>query len=67
MTMLHRIKDFPGGDLLSELVHSSSANGISAEELFSAYWFPLAAGAFDTIASTIAGGTQALLQNCRNN
>ncbi len=62
MTLLKRIKSSAGTDLLKELVHISGINGVSIEEFFLAYWFPLAAGAFDTTASTIAGGVKALLE-----
>ncbi|MEW5925946.1 MAG: cytochrome P450 [Gemmatimonadota bacterium] len=48
--------------VISELVHGAKLAGLTPEQLFLAYWFPLVAGAFDTTASTIAGGVQALLQ-----
>ena len=62
MALLKRVQRVPSGDLLGDLLHAGSLKGLSAETLIQAYWFPLAAGAFDTTASTIAGGVQALLQ-----
>jgi cytochrome P450 len=47
---------------LSDLVNTTNTEGISPDQLLSAYWFPVAAGAFDTTASTIAGGVYALLR-----
>jgi cholest-4-en-3-one 26-monooxygenase len=49
--------------ILGDVAERARGQGVSAEQFFFAYWFPLAAGAFDTTASTIAGGVQALL-NC---
>jgi cholest-4-en-3-one 26-monooxygenase len=51
------------GDLLSHIVKQVHVDGFSAEQIFLSYWFPLAAGAFDTTASVIAGGTAALLSH----
>lgn len=62
IALLRRLKTSPGKNLLSELIHDSNVGGLSTEQLFLAYWFPLVAGAFDTTASTIAGGVEALLQ-----
>jgi cholest-4-en-3-one 26-monooxygenase len=62
MSILHRLKDAPEENLLSEIVHMTTTNNIPPEELFMAYWFPLIAGAFDTTASAIAGGVEGLLQ-----
>jgi len=62
MSILHRLKIAPEENLLSEIVHMTTANNIPPEELFMAYWFPLIAGAFDTTASAIAGGIEGLLQ-----
>lgn len=53
----------PGPTLLSTLVHGEAPQGMTAEQFFLVYWFPLMAGAFDTTASTIAGGVRALLQH----
>lgn len=46
--------------VLSELLGSGALHDVTPEEFFLIYWFPLAAGAFDTTASTIAGGVRAL-------
>jgi cytochrome P450 len=62
MSILRRLKASPGEGLLSEIIHMAAAKGMSSEELFLAFWFPLIAGAFDTTASAIAGGMQGLLQ-----
>jgi cholest-4-en-3-one 26-monooxygenase len=62
VALLGRLKASPSHNQLSDLVHNTIAQGLSIEELTAAYWFPLAAGAFDTTASTIAGGVLALLQ-----
>lgn len=62
MSILRRLQASPESNLLSEIVHMSTANNIPAEELFIAYWFPLIAGAFDTTASAIAGGIEGLLE-----
>jgi cholest-4-en-3-one 26-monooxygenase len=62
MALLKRVQRVPSGDVLSDLLLAGSLKGLPAETLIQAYWFPLAAGAFDTTASTIAGGVQALLQ-----
>jgi len=53
----------PGPSLLSTLVHGEAPQGMTPEQFFLVYWFPLVAGAFDTTASTIAGGVRALLQH----
>ena len=53
----------PGPTLLSTLVHGEAPQGMTPEQFFLVYWFPLMAGAFDTTASTIAGGVRALLQH----
>jgi cholest-4-en-3-one 26-monooxygenase len=53
----------PGPTLLSALVHGEAPPGMTPEQFFMVYWFPLMAGAFDTTASTIAGGVRALLQH----
>jgi cytochrome P450 len=53
----------PGPSLLSTLVHGEAPQGVTPEQFFLVYWFPLIAGAFDTTASTIAGGVRALLQH----
>ncbi len=53
----------PAPTLLSTLVHGDVPAGMSPEQRFLVYWFPLVAGAFDTTASTIAGGVRALLQH----
>lgn len=60
--LLRRVKSFPAKDFLSDLVHSANVDGVSSEEVFLAYWFPLAGGAFDTTAATIAGGVHSLLE-----
>jgi cytochrome P450 len=60
--LLRRLTARPGDDLLSELVHTRSLEGVPTEQLFMAYWFPLAAGAFDTTASSLAGGLRALIE-----
>jgi cholest-4-en-3-one 26-monooxygenase len=62
VALLRRLKAATPGNLLGELVHSAAAQGLSIEELTSAYWFPFVAGGFDSTASTIAGGVHALLQ-----
>jgi cholest-4-en-3-one 26-monooxygenase len=62
MSLLQHVRECPGGDFFSEVLHAANIMGVTTEELFLAYWFPLVAGAFDTTASTIAGGTLALLQ-----
>lgn len=53
----------PGPTLLSALVHGDVPQGVTPEQRFLVYWFPLIAGAFDSTASTIAGGVRALLQH----
>lgn len=53
----------PGPTLLSMLVHGDVPQGVTPEQRFLVYWFPLIAGAFDSTASTIAGGVRALLQH----
>jgi cholest-4-en-3-one 26-monooxygenase len=53
----------PGPTLLSTLVHGDVPEGVTPEQRFLVYWFPLIAGAFDSTASTIAGGVEALLQH----
>lgn len=62
LSLLRRLQASPGPDLLSELMRTRSLSDVSAEQMFMTYWFPLAAGAFDTTASSIAGGVRALLQ-----
>jgi len=51
-----------GEGVLEDLIRSARVEGVTAEQLFLVYWFPLVAGAFDTTASTIAGGVKAFLQ-----
>lgn len=63
LALLERLKTHVPGSLLSDLLHTTELGALTAQELLLAYWFPLAAGAFDTTASTIAGGVQALLQH----
>jgi cholest-4-en-3-one 26-monooxygenase len=53
----------PAPTILSALLHGDVPEGVTPEQRFLAYWFPLVAGAFDTTASTIAGGVRALLQH----
>lgn len=52
----------PTNDVLSVLAHTRTADGTTmTEEMFARYFWSLAIGAFDTTASTISGGMQALL------
>ena len=62
LALFGSIESSPSNGIIDELIHNSPMKETSAERLFLAYWFPLAAGAFDTTASAIAGGTQALLE-----
>jgi cholest-4-en-3-one 26-monooxygenase len=57
-----RLMEAARTSILGELVATRQIDGLSKEETFLAYWFPLTAGAFDTTAATIAGGVRALLQ-----
>jgi cholest-4-en-3-one 26-monooxygenase len=61
VALLRSLKAAPPKNLLGELVHSAAGQGLSIEELTSAYWFPFVAGGFDSTASTIAGGVHAFL------
>jgi cholest-4-en-3-one 26-monooxygenase len=64
LALLRRLQaEPPGPTLLSMLVHGDVPEGMTPEQRFLVYWFPLIAGAFDSTASTIAGGVQALLQH----
>jgi cytochrome P450 len=63
-TLFRRLRaEPPGPTLLSTLVHGDPPQGMTPEQFFLVYWFPLMAGAFDTTASTIAGGVRALLEH----
>jgi cholest-4-en-3-one 26-monooxygenase len=56
-------RETPGDDVLSMLAHARTAEGEPIDdETFSRYFWSLVVGAFDTTASTIAGGVQALEQ-----
>jgi cholest-4-en-3-one 26-monooxygenase len=57
-----RLETIRSEDPLSEILRDNSVDNTTKDELFFAYWFPIVAGAFDTTASTIAGGVRALLQ-----
>jgi cholest-4-en-3-one 26-monooxygenase len=61
--VLRRVQAQPDDSITSQLVREKRIEGVTAEQLFWAWWFPLAAGAFDTTASSIAGGVRALLQH----
>jgi cholest-4-en-3-one 26-monooxygenase len=61
MELLHGTKECSDDTVLSSLANYRCPEGNTTEQLFLAYWFPLAAGAFDTTASTIAGGIKAFL------
>ena len=63
LELVHRVKSLPLNGIFRDLVHNAHIEGVSATQLFLAYWFPLTAGAFDTTASAIAGGALALLQH----
>ncbi|HEV2733981.1 MAG TPA: cytochrome P450 [Longimicrobiaceae bacterium] len=63
VALMRRVKASPREpNVLSELLHGPGLEGVAPEQLFLAFWFPLVAGAFDTTASTIAGGVHALLR-----
>jgi cytochrome P450/acyl-CoA synthetase (AMP-forming)/AMP-acid ligase II len=54
----------PREDLISILAQARMADGSPVtDELFLALWFPLILGAFDTTASTIAGGVLAMAKH----
>ena len=61
LDLFRRMQSAPVSGLMNELIWSRRLDGVSQQQLFIAYWFPLAAGAFDTTAATIAGGVRALL------
>lgn len=56
-----RLQESPGASVLGELISTGEIEGLTKEQLFLAFWFPLTAGAFDTTAATLAGGVEALL------
>lgn len=63
-TLLRKLQASPREPtVLSELVHGTEPRGVTPEQRFLAYWFPLVAGAFDSTSSTLAGGVRALLQH----
>ena len=63
IALMRRVRTSPREPtVVSELVHGARMDSLTPEQMFLAFWFPLAAGAFDTTASTIAGGVHALLQ-----
>jgi cholest-4-en-3-one 26-monooxygenase len=64
LALLRRLRAMePDRSLLSQLAHSAPIGELTPEQFFLAYWFPLAAGAFDTTASTLAGGAKALIEH----
>ena len=60
IAILQQAKKTPDDSVLHALVRHDDLLGTTPEQFFLTYWFPLAAGAFDTTASTIAGGVRAL-------
>ena len=64
MTLFDRKRKMAASDdAFSQIVHNCRLEDTPPDQVFLAFWFPLAAGAFDTTASTIAGGTLALIQH----
>jgi cholest-4-en-3-one 26-monooxygenase len=61
IALSRRLRAAPNEGVLSQIVYSTLAD-LPMEQFFLTYWFPLTAGAFDTTASTIAGGVLALLR-----
>ena len=55
-------KDNVASGILPHIVSYAQSHDIAPDQLFFAYWFPLAAGAFDTSAATIAGGVKILIE-----
>jgi cholest-4-en-3-one 26-monooxygenase len=56
-----RLQESPNTSVLGALIAHGEIDGLTKEQLFLAFWFPLTAGAFDTTAATLAGGLEALL------
>jgi cytochrome P450 len=59
---LARLQEAPETSIFGEFIAATPIDGLTPDQLFLTYWFPLTAGAFDTTAATIAGGVRALLQ-----
>ncbi|CAN5374021.1 cytochrome P450 [soil metagenome] len=58
---MHARRAAPGSDLLSVLAHARTTDGAPlSDEQFLSYFWSLMTGAYDTTASTIAGGIVAL-------
>jgi cholest-4-en-3-one 26-monooxygenase len=63
LNALRARREMATSDVLSLLAHASTAGGPVGDEMFSHYFWSLTIGAFDTTASTISGGLQALEQH----
>lgn len=53
---MHARRASPGADVLSALANASGPDGTAPDEMFLSYFWSLVTGAYDTTASTIAGG-----------